>query len=242
VAETFSDTNHSLKARDLIKEYLAKIRAKPPAIFSPTFLPITLTDDDGDEPQLELAYKHPILLMDEERCSVVSSECNEKNREVEVKYIVDNSVDILDKKEDDDESLIVPKTKNFCPQKSEQRSECRLVGKVNPNILKTWEQLSGKKDGKSSLNTDTSSENSQDKQSCLMFYNNLSEETEDFCVNKIAHVENMSDADFYDSIDEQLFSKQTLGESDEYGLMAGEGMADCGSFDKKRMLWSIDVE
>ena len=242
----------SLKARDLIKEYLAKIRAKPPAMFNPTYLPISaLDDDDDDEPQMGLAYKHPILLLDDETttCSVVSSECNEKNREVEVKYIDDNSVDLLDKK-DEEEPLIVPKTKIiFHPPNLEQASsdKCRLVGKVNPNIIKTWEQLSGKKDNKSSLNTDTSSENSQDKQSCLIYYNNqfdLSEVTEDFRVNKIVHpIENSSDGDFYDSIDEQLYqSKQTIGDSDDYGLNAGEGLADFNSIDKKKILWSIDIE
>ncbi|KAL9695931.1 hypothetical protein quinque_015216 [Culex quinquefasciatus] len=248
-----------------------------------------------DTDDLELAYKHPILLMNDEDeqnvfCSVVSSVGNERNREVEVRARK--------------ESLIVPKPKKMAfhslkgsPVKNgadDQDAKCRLVGKVNPNILKTWEQLSGGDKGepvakrKSSLITVTSSENSADsKQSCLIFYrnqyNNLTApEEEEFHVNRIQHgsVSTTSSSstmeepkaaadprttsmvtsttttettssegcyDFYDSIDDS--STRIDGvvleedeDDDEYAMAAGEGLADFTSLDRKKMMWSIDVE
>lgn len=264
-----------------------------------------------DQQQLALAYKHPILLMNEDEnsvfCSVVSSVGNEKNREMEEKLIADNSIELLDARDEanegEKESLIVPKPKEFMAYHSTTRSspvrsdaederKCRLVGKVNPNILKTWEQLSSgnnegnycehkRKDSKNSLITVTSSENSGDKQSCLIFYRNqynMEEQASDFMVTRIRHNSTISTSsntvadderttattttismvtstattetssegcyDFYDSIDDSSSSRMLDqdGEDDEYVLAAGEGMADFTSLDKKRLLWSIDVE
>ncbi|XP_053682310.1 uncharacterized protein LOC128732898 [Sabethes cyaneus] len=328
--------------RGLIGEYLAaKSRSQqqqqqvPPPIFSPT---VTSTGR-SDEPQdldLDMAYKHPILLMDDDDptkyCSVVSSVGNERNREVEVKFVEDNSIELLDAAKDEEgddgekESLIVPKPKMiaFCsppkagsPVKSvglleNGNGKCRLVGKVNPNILKTWEQLSGgskdgserrRKNSRNSLITVTSSENSGDKQSCLIFYRNqfnVGEEAADFTVNRIRHndsvsvsassatMEDESDGrmvgtttttmtmtttatvsmvtsstttetssegcyDFYDSIDAgggggggggNRNRMQIEYDEEDYDLLAaaGEGLADFTSLDRKKLMWSIDVE
>lgn len=268
-----------------------------------------------DAKDLELAYKHPILLMNDEDeqnvfCSVVSSVGNERNREVEVRYVDDNSIELLDAREDygegEKESLIVPKPKKMAfhslkgsPVKNgvDDESKCRLVGKVNPNILKTWEQLSGgdkaepttgrRKNSKNSLITITSSENSSadSKQSCLIFYRNqynnmaAGEPEEEFHVNRIQHgsVSTTSSTvedkavpamvtstttttssegcyDFYDSIDDSstriddgagvVVPEDEDGDDDdeEYGMAAGEGLADFTSLDRKKMMWSIDVE
>lgn len=275
-----------------------------------------------DAKDLELAYKHPILLMNDEDeqnvfCSVVSSVGNERNREVEVRYVDDNSIELLDAREDygegEKESLIVPKPKKMAfhslkgsPVKNgvDEESKCRLVGKVNPNILKTWEQLSGgdkaepttarRKNSKNSLITITSSENSSadSKQSCLIFYRNqynnmaAGEPEEEFHVNRIQHGSVSTAAsstvedkavpamvtsttstttttssegcyDFYDSIDDSstriddgagvVVPEDEDGDDDddddeEYGMAAGEGLADFTSLDRKKMMWSIDVE
>lgn len=245
-------------------------------------------------------------------CSVVSSVGNERNREVEVRYVDDNSIELLDAREDfgegEKESLIVPKPKKMAfhspkgsPVKngvdSGEESKCRLVGKVNPNILKTWEQLSSggdkvcehkRKNSRNSLITVTSSENgsADSKQSCLIFYRNqynnmAAPEEEEFPVNRIQHssvstgststtmdgkttaprtsvsmvtstttTETTSSEgcyDFYDSIDDN--SNQIDGgedvpedEDDGYAMAAGEGLADFTSLDRKKMMWSIDVE
>ncbi|XP_038105486.1 uncharacterized protein LOC6053324 isoform X2 [Culex quinquefasciatus] len=306
-----SSTQAPPASRDLIGEYLAaKSRTQgPPAILIPQQA-ATASPSRRDADDLELAYKHPILLMNDEDeqnvfCSVVSSVGNERNREVEVRYVDDNSIELLDAREDfgegEKESLIVPKPKKMAfhslkgsPVKNgadDQDAKCRLVGKVNPNILKTWEQLSGGDKGepvakrKSSLITVTSSENSADsKQSCLIFYrnqyNNLTApEEEEFHVNRIQHgsVSTTSSSstmeepkvprttsmvtsttttettssegcyDFYDSIDDS--STRIDGvvleedeDDDEYAMAAGEGLADFTSLDRKKMMWSIDVE
>lgn len=309
-----SSTQAPPASRDLIGEYLAaKNRTQgPPAILIPQQAAAAAPRRDADD--LELAYKHPILLMNDEDeqnvfCSVVSSVGNERNREVEVRYVDDNSIELLDATREDfgegeKESLIVPKPKKMAfhslkgsPVKNgadDQDAKCRLVGKVNPNILKTWEQLSGGDKGepvakrKSSLITVTSSENSADsKQSCLIFYrnqyNNLTApEEEEFHVNRIQHgsVSTTSSSstmeepkaaadprttsmvtsttttettssegcyDFYDSIDDS--STRIDGvvleedeDDDEYAMAAGEGLADFTSLDRKKMMWSIDVE
>lgn len=311
--------NFASPARDLIGEYLAaKSRTQPPAIFHSS---VQVPQPPQDTEQLEFAYKHPILLMNDDDeaniyCSVVSSVGNERNREVEVKFVDDNSIELLDAKEDfgdgEKESLIVPRPKMTAfhslkggsPVKGGQDTgdggKCRLVGKVNPNILKTWEQLSGggdknycehkRKNSKNSLITVTSSENSGgDKQSCLIFYRNQYNNMladEDFTVNRIQHssistssttiadeagTARVSSAmttvtssmltsttttettssegcyDFYDSIDDDDKHRgkergEDEDEDDEYAMAAGEGLADFASIDRKKMMWSIDVE
>ncbi|XP_055586550.1 uncharacterized protein LOC129739162 isoform X2 [Uranotaenia lowii] len=217
-------------ARDLIGEYLAaKNRSppEPPAIFSPPKVSHSTSNGgnnveaEANEDEVALAYKHPILLMNDEDdepafCSVVSSVGKERNREMEVKFVDDNSIELLDAGtrgcdevgEGEKESLIVPRPKMiaFHSLKSSVENSSigevdpkgRLVGKVNPNILKTWEQLSGgvekgceEQNRKSSLITVTSSENSADsKQSCLLFcpnQYNLTEEPSEFRVTRVRH-------------------------------------------------------
>ncbi|XP_055625750.1 serine-rich adhesin for platelets isoform X2 [Toxorhynchites rutilus septentrionalis] len=217
--ESHSSVGQTVASRDLIGEYLAaKSRSQQaPAMFGSKVTPARDQHDDRQQQQLALAYKHPILLMNEDEnsvfCSVASSVGNEKNREMEEKLIADNSIELLDA-EGEKESLIVPKPKKtmafHSPARSspvrleaEEERKCRLVGKVNPNILKTWEQLSSggnnegnycehkRKDSKNSLITVTSSENSGgDKQSCLIFYRNqynMEEKASDFMVTRIRH-------------------------------------------------------
>ncbi|XP_040172137.1 serine-rich adhesin for platelets isoform X2 [Anopheles arabiensis] len=116
--------------RDLIGEYLAaknRQSAIPPPIFH--VRPLALQGEQRPQQQQqqqrqidELAYKHPLLLMD------TSDEEDEQEQNA------------------GQESLIVPSPKLVAFQSPGRQGEtgpdgCRLVGKVNPNILKTWEQL-----------------------------------------------------------------------------------------------------
>uniref|UniRef100_A0A182UEA9 Uncharacterized protein n=1 Tax=Anopheles melas TaxID=34690 RepID=A0A182UEA9_9DIPT len=115
--------------RDLIGEYLAaknRQSAIPPPIFH--VRPLVLQGEQRPQQQQqqrqidELAYKHPLLLMD------TSDEEDEQEQNA------------------GQESLIVPSPKLVAFQSPGRQGEtgpdgCRLVGKVNPNILKTWEQL-----------------------------------------------------------------------------------------------------
>nr|XP_029733339.1 uncharacterized protein LOC115254223 isoform X4 [Aedes albopictus]XP_029733340.1 uncharacterized protein LOC115254223 isoform X4 [Aedes albopictus]XP_029733341.1 uncharacterized protein LOC115254223 isoform X4 [Aedes albopictus] len=340
-AATTAPSDDAAPSRDLIAEYLAaKSRSQQaPAIFNSKLPPSAGPHEERQ--QVALAYKHPILLMDEEEdpvvyCSASSSIGKERNRDLEVQFVEDNSIELLDCKEEigegEQESLIVPKPKKIAFQakassakspSSDADGKCRLVGKVNPNILRTWEQLSGgegsernfgkKMSGKNSLITVTSSENSAgDKQSCLIFYRNqfedgveAGEEAYNFRVMKIRHHRGGGESasedsttvadleeedeegeesamaistvavsmatstattgttattssegcyDFYDSIDDS--SNRMVGcrggvgdeeeedgeEEEEYALAAGEGLADFTSLDRKKLMWSIDVE
>lgn len=188
---------------------------------------------------------------------------DERNKEVE--YIEDRSTDIIDLEDDEDLedeiSVIIaqPKLNTFAPivigkeQNSEQSSP-RLIGKVNPNLVKTWEQLSGNRIKINEKDKSLSSDNSE-KQSCVLFYRKPFSfkddvKTEKFHVNKILHSE--SSGDFYDSIDDQSIVENTyivddimsssiyINQDNEYA--AGEGMAECGSLEKKKICWSSSWE
>lgn len=187
---------------------------------------------------------------------------NERNKEVE--YIEDKSTDIIDLEDEEDDledeiSVIIaqPKLNTFSPIIKDQNSDddCRLIGKVNPNLIKTWEQLSGNRIKIHEKDKSLSSDNSE-KQSCVLFYRkpfSFKDDvkmTEKFHVNKILHSE--SSDDFYDSIDEQSIVENTyivddimsssiyLNQDNEYA--AGEGMAECGSLEKKKICWSSSWE
>lgn len=142
---------------------------------------------------------------------------SERNKEIEIKYIDDNSIELLDKPV---EPLIVPERRTpSAPIDTPARAhnKCRLVGKVNPNILKTWEQLNGiaerngiRADDDNILQSLTSD---NDKQSCVLYYrkaNDLTGSVESnreimpnkYPVNKILHSE--SSGDFFDSIDQSI--------------------------------------
>uniref|UniRef100_A0A182MTD7 Uncharacterized protein n=1 Tax=Anopheles culicifacies TaxID=139723 RepID=A0A182MTD7_9DIPT len=143
--------------RDLIGEYLAaKNRAAstyqqstiPPPIFhvSPDRQHMLVLQDQKQRQIDELAYKHPILLMDaseddeeDERDHDLLPDSKSKQEEVD---------DAGEERNCGQESLIVPRPRmnafqSMKEQQDNRPSGCRLVGKVKPNILKTWEQLSG---------------------------------------------------------------------------------------------------
>uniref|UniRef100_A0A182W537 Uncharacterized protein n=1 Tax=Anopheles minimus TaxID=112268 RepID=A0A182W537_9DIPT len=142
--------------RDLIGEYLAaKNRAAstyqqpaiPPPIFhvSPDRQHMLVLQDQKQRQIDELAYKHPILLMD------ASEDDEEDEREGVLQEDQSKQLEVDDTAEERNcgqESLIVPRPRmnafqSMKEQMDERPSGCRLVGKVKPNILKTWEQLSG---------------------------------------------------------------------------------------------------
>lgn len=189
---------------------------------------------------------------------------NERNKEVE--YIEDKLTDIIDLEDDEDLedeiSVIIaqPKLNTFNPiiiGKEHQNSDvdCRLIGKVNPNLIKTWEQLSGNRIKINEKDKSLSSDNSE-KQSCVLFYRKPFSFKDDvkisekFHVNKILHSE--SSGDFYDSIDDQSIVENTyivddimsssiyINQDNEFA--AGEGMAECGSLEKKKICWSSSWE
>lgn len=201
---------------------------------------------------LEFAYKHPVLLMEESTGE--ESVVTERNKEVE--YIEDKKTDFENDDEDleDEISVIIaqPKLNALTPIiiEKEQNSDddCRLIGKVNPNLIKTWEQLSGNRNEKYKSLSSVNSE----KKKCVLFYReqfnfkNDVKMTEKFYFSKILHLE--SSDDFYDSIDDQSILENTnivddimsssiyMQQDSDYA--AGESMAECGSLEKKKICWS----
>lgn len=256
----------------------------PPAIFQTTqFSSNPLTSSSS---QIDLAYKHPILLIDptddDYDDNIIDCDddgISEKNREMEIKLIDVNSTKITKNYEggncgDETSSFIIPQPNrnafsslNFEVPKIDDSNgnTCRLIGKVNPNLIKTWEQLSGsvlktsQSDNKDKDKSIPMSENSE-QQSCVLFYrkpftfkeDNFFEVNNDtdnntFKVNKILHSE--SSGDFYDSIDDQSLIENTyvvedlmnsIYQDSEY--VGGEGMAErCESITKtNKICWSIE--
>lgn len=220
--------------RDLIGEYLAR-NCAPPAILKPSFQAFS------PPPQLELAYKHPRLLLEDEdeidvlsTTGVHSSIYTETNREIEIKYVEDNSIELLDASEKNGRrgrsSVSRPNEKrnafhsielDTSPLSSVKVSQCKLIGNVKPNLIKTWEQLN-----KNQL----------------------------YHVNHVVHASESSE-DFYDSIDDQFISElndipSMCGDDEDgsssmvtaSGTAAGEGMAQYESLDKRKFAWSIESD
>ncbi|KAJ6637282.1 Translocon-associated protein subunit delta, partial [Pseudolycoriella hygida] len=139
----------TIQNRNLIREYFTRTRLPPP-IFKPSFTPFT------PSPQLEIAYTHPARLLTDPTIMQPESVYNETNREIEIKYVDDNSVELLDagcKISDqqiysNEDSCNSRKEKQIAFQSfvvetppTEEANLCKLIGKVSPNLVKTWEQL-----------------------------------------------------------------------------------------------------
>lgn len=248
-------------APDLIGEYLAAKR-RPPAIFTVRNREDLLAADGRRYDEL-LAYKHPHLLMVEDD---------------------DDGDDPDPETNAGQESLIVPRPSPAAPPPT--------VGRINPNILKTWEELSGGRlltgsvcvhqqqqhqqhlqpGSNGSSNTTTpggsivlsSSTNSSERQSCLLYCPGAGgpgSELIEFTVQRVeqpptslgtggTRTTTGSDgggggADFYDSIDAVstcvVPGRLPTAEQEELAG-GGEALADLTSLDRKRMLWSIEIE
>lgn len=207
-----------------------------------------------------------------------SSSKDERDRDTEVKYVDDNSVEVLDASNSQPSSIIkvepniVPiknnafnliqrVENNIDSEKNIAEVKCRLVGKVNPNIVRTWEQLNSvilRNQNSFTSKSIESNTNSNDKQSFTLFcrkpynFKELEERLEKFPVSKVCYAESGSD-DFFDSIDDNLSLTEKIiqvneksNEIDDDLIMmseaAGEGMADFDSLDKNKICWSIDED
>lgn len=241
----------------MIREYLART-VVPPAIFKPSFQAFS------PPPALELAYKHPRLLFeqddDEQQDSVVdegspSTKPNsfvERNRELTVQYVDDNSIEIL---EANKETSIVVQPRTFSvkrtafPEPDVQSNDCKLVGKVTPNLIKTWEQLNANSQPNRTVST-LSSVHHQGAAHQLQsedFYDSIDD---DQIVSELERIPSMCDGDEFSDLldddadvdldgmmDEVLFDGRTLGRQ-----AAGEVMAQFESIDKRKICWSMDSE
>lgn len=105
---------------DLIREYLARTRAPPP-MFCPTTSFMAYNQMPPHRLLVDIAYKHPQLLVDDAG---------------------DADNDALDG--DATNKMSYNQYQNRADTSAEQLpNECRLIGNVNPALIKTWKQLNG---------------------------------------------------------------------------------------------------
>lgn len=129
------------------------------------------------------------------------------------------------------------------------KTKCRLIGNVDPKIMRTWEQLNFVTMRTNSI-TDSDS-NSNAKKSFTLFcrkqynLNDLGEKLEKIPVKRAQCTESACD-NFFDSIDDKSLTERLLKlediDSNMYntGYTAGEGMAHIDSLEKHEFCWSID--
>lgn len=182
----------------------------------------------------------------------------ETNREIEVIDVDDNSIELLDA--DCDKSSVRKvsnlhnATSNQCKEKqiafqsfivdvpvtTGAGSLCKLIGKVSPNLVKTWEQLN---DANSNSKPTYVRSTSNDSEKIL-----YPESTEVLLTSKPAYqvnhvVHSGSSEDFFDSIDGSKMSSDldclvSLCCEDNYA--AGEVMAEFESLDRRKVCWSME--
>lgn len=302
---TFISTNNnnnsslSLTNRDLIKEYMARTRAPPP-IFKPSFIAIS----PPPSPQYDaIPYTHPALLLnqndhDDDDDAVEEFLLKfETNREIEIQYIDDNSIELLEagknvSKSSSDLKKIDREYKSKIPlqlqrqtafttsinstdniesnvlssnvKDEENFTKCKLIGKVNPTLVKTWEQLNRKiimptnlqqQQQKQQNRKRSSSSNSSDDRILYPEYGDGNQtntstnkvDSNNYHVNVVIHSE-LSE-NFYDSIDADdehfLCNKNDVpsicdGDNEYLTSAAGEVMADDILTEKRKICWSID--
>lgn len=201
--------------RGLIREYLSRTRA-PPAIFRPT-TPFTVFNPISAHQQLvNIAYKHPQLLVDDND--------NDRTDVAGASTIVEP--DSISCDPDKSNQSPGPHLARPAAVNPSQDDECRLIGKVNPNLVKTWNQL-----------------NQSVANYPFEFGHEPGATDESFTIRRGA-----DETIFYDSIDN---NQSIITEEEEEELIAsiceqmaagGEAMAEYLSYIKKRetICWSID--
>lgn len=185
---------------DLIREYLARTRAPPP-MFRPTTSYMAYNEMPPHRILVDIAYKHPQLLIDK-----------------------DNG--------DEDDRINSDATNNMGYDQYHSRSEtsserqnneCKLIGNVNPTLIKTWEQLSGFR----------SDENILPMANYPMHYGNGDGMTDQTTTNKSFIIRRAAAASghFYDSIDNESFitqedDEQLIASICEEMATGGEALAE----------------
>lgn len=176
---------------DLIREYLARTRAPPP-IFRPTTSFMAYTQMPPHHLLVDIAYKHPQLLIDD------ADEVDAPNGMDSNK--VNESSDITLNKNDHRQQY------DSRIDASEQ-NVCKLIGNVNPTLIKTWEQLNGFR----------SEDSISPMTNYPMHYGNCELVSDSTTSNKSFIIQRMSaetaSGHFYDSIDNESFITQDDGDN-----------------------------
>lgn len=220
---------------NLIREFL--MRTRVPEILKPNPKSIISLASIEQQNEINLAYKHP-LVVEEELVDDFGTTPNAHNKYCDAPQIsIDNS------------SIIVAKTRKILASDNHDRP--RLIGKINPNILKTWEQLSNnmEDDLQNRRVCNHESIGNQDEQegqhSSVLFVRKPNTFPNPQDVEFNYDVRSSGDCErFYDSID--AFAVGGLSDEEITDFLpnaAGDGMANIDSLEMKSnslKLWSIE--
>lgn len=246
--------------RDLIREYLYRTRAPPPIFAPPKFATY-------DTKQLvDMAYKHPHILGDE----IATTDDDDDDdgaynvSDHELKYSEYSSIELLNAGNDGVNAIDSRiKTNGDRPNTEKaiafssislfsgsyvnkmREDDCKLIGKVNPILVKTWEKLNGRRSHETEQSFDSDRTSVEVKPKAAPRRSLLA--------SKQRPIDSDSSGHFYDSIDnESVFTQDeedamitSICHEIEDISAGGEGMAEVPySFtDNKAMLcWSTDSD
>lgn len=255
---------------DLIGEYLMRTR-EPPAIFQPsammTYNPLKVLQQKF----VNMAYKHPQLLIDDEKdeCEKIDSESDEQEIADNYDTVQNQSrpfkLSLFNSSNGHNENHIASKLTTTVtatiPSPSKSNTDCRLIGNVKPNLIKTWEQLNSAMTTQSDAIYAYAKESNESKSNAaqheymnpmLYLSNNhilfdqkmptTSKQNESFVIKRSAS----HSGHFYDSID----NESVVTQDDDDQMIAslcdlehgGEAMAEYISLmeKKEKLCWSID--
>ncbi|XP_031632909.1 uncharacterized protein LOC116346818 isoform X2 [Contarinia nasturtii] len=231
---------------DLIREYLMRNR-EPPAIFQPSAMTTYNPLKALQQRFVNMAYRHPQLLIGEkDEGDKIETELYE--------HEMINTENFNDPKFRSFKLNIFESNNENATTSKPINTDCRLIGNVKPNLIKTWEQLNGTMASHSYPKESNEQLNARQTHiSPMIYFNNnhmvfdqkmptTSKNNESFVIKRPAS----QSGHYYDSID----NESIVTEDDEEQLIAslcdvengGEAMAEYISLieKKEKFCWSID--
>lgn len=162
---------------------------------------------------VDIAYKHPQLLVDDEDADVDEGDVNDA---------------------DATNTLSYHQYQTRSDSTDQQQNECKLIGNVNPTLIKTWEQLNGFR----------SDDNISPMANYPMHYGNGDHRVVDESTNKSFIIRRAAAASghFYDSIENESFitqedEEQLIASICDEMLGGGEALAEYISL----VEWNVDI-
>lgn len=204
------------RSRELIHEYMGKTRV-------PEILKTTSTfQTSAMSSEINLAYKHPLVIEEE-----LQNDAGEALA--------------TDSLQNQSRSIIVPQKTSLRNNRKLSDDRPHLIGKVTPNIARTWEQLSSAMNDVSNDDDDDDEENmsgmEEDKQSYVLFvrkpFNFNGDDEEAFDVHQAGSEK------FYDSIEYGDDYEEEQEEFDGRETMA-EGVDSLEMRENDVIVWSIE--
>lgn len=200
------------QSRELIREYMGKARV-PEILKTPsTFQTSAMASE------INLAYKHPLVI------------------EEEMQHDAGETL-ATDSLPHQPRSVIIPQKTSTRNQQKPSGDRPHLIGKVTPNIARTWEQLSSAMNDVNDEDEESMSGLEEDKQSYVLFvrkpfnFNNDDEEAFD--------VHQAGSEKFYDSIEYGDDYEEEQEECDGRETMA-EGVDSLEMRENDVIVWSIE--